>query len=202
MFSGGTDTTLASIEWALSELIKHPQAMKRLQQEVTQVSKGRSMITEDDIQNNMPYLKAVLKETLRLHTILPLMLPHESTDDVKVMGYDIKKGTQVMINGWAIARDPSIWDDADMFKPERFLNSCVDFKGFHYELLPFGSGRRGCPGMQFAISITELVLANLVYKYEFALPNGVRSEELDMTEVVGLLVRKRVPLLLVPTARF
>ncbi|MFS7986180.1 putative cytochrome P450 [Helianthus anomalus] len=201
MFSGGTDTTFASIEWALSELIRHPEAMKRLQQEVTQVSKGRSMITEDDI-DNMPYLKAVLKETLRLHTILPLMLPHESMDDVKVMGYDIKKGTQVMINGWAIARDPSIWNDAEMFKPERFMNSCVDFKGFHYELLPFGSGRRGCPGMQFAISITELVLANLVYKYEFTLPNGVRSEELDMTEVVGLLVRKRDPLLLVPTARF
>ncbi|MFS7986230.1 putative cytochrome P450 [Helianthus anomalus] len=201
MFSGGTDTTFASIEWALSELIRHPEAMKRLQQEVTQVSKGRSMITEDDI-HNMPYLKAVLKETLRLHTILPLMLPHESMDDVKVMGYDIKKGTQVMINGWAIARDPSIWNDAEMFNPDRFMNSCVDFKGFHYELLPFGSGRRGCPGMQFAISITELVLANLVYKYEFALPNGIRSEELDMTEVVGLLVRKRDPLLVVPFARF
>ncbi|KAI7756481.1 hypothetical protein M8C21_031043 [Ambrosia artemisiifolia] len=201
MFSGGTDTTFASIEWALSELIRHPQAMKRLQQEVMEVAKGRSMITEDDI-DSMPFLKAVLKETLRLHTILPLLLPHESMDDVKVLGYDLKKGTQVMINSWAIARDPSIWEDADMFMPERFLNSCVDFKGFHYELLPFGSGRRGCPGMHFAVSITELVLANLVYKFDFALPNGVRAEELDMTELAGLLVRKKDPLLLVPTARF
>ncbi|KAJ0734452.1 putative cytochrome P450 [Helianthus annuus] len=201
VFSGGTDTTSSSIEWALSELIKTPPAMKRLQQELTDVAKGRSMITEDDI-DNMPYLKAVLKETLRLHTPLPLLVPHESMDDVSVFGYDLKKGTQVMVNCWAIARDPSIWEDADMFKPERFLNSCVDFKGFHYELLPFGSGRRGCPGIQFAVSINELVLANLVYKYEFALPNGVGGEELDMAELVGLVVRKKDPLMLVPTARF
>ncbi|KAI7756483.1 hypothetical protein M8C21_031045, partial [Ambrosia artemisiifolia] len=201
VFSGGTDTTSSSIEWALSELIRHPQAMKRLQQEATEVAKGRSMITEDDIEE-MPYLKAVLKETLRLHTPLPLLVPHESMDDVNVFGYDLKKGTQVMINCFAIARDPSIWEDADMFKPERFLNSSVDYKGFHFELLPFGSGRRGCPGIQFAVSINELVLANLVYKYDFALPNGVRAEDLDMTELAGLVVRKKDPLLLVATARF
>ncbi|KAI3675986.1 hypothetical protein L1987_85582 [Smallanthus sonchifolius] len=201
VFSGGTDTTSASIEWTLSELIRHPNIMKKVQKEVTELGKGRSMITEDDIEH-MPYLKAVFKETMRLHTPLPLLVPHEAMDDVKVMGYDLKKGTQLMINAWAIARDPSIWEDADMFKPERFLNSSVDFKGFHYELLPFGSGRRGCPGVQFAVSINELVLANLVYKYDFALPNGVRAEELDMTELAGLVVRKKDPLMLVATARF
>ncbi|KAI7756484.1 hypothetical protein M8C21_031046, partial [Ambrosia artemisiifolia] len=195
-FTFGRDTIKAVVS-----LIRHPPAMKRLQQEVAEVAKGRSMITEDDI-DEMPYLKAVLKETLRLHTPLPLLVPHESIDDVNVMGYDLKKGTQVVINGWAIARDPSIWEDADMFKPERFLNNGVDFKGFHYEFLPFGSGRRGCPGIQFAVSINELVLANMVYKYDFALPNGVRSEDLDMTELVGLVVRKKDPLLLVPSARF
>ncbi|KAL8237420.1 hypothetical protein R6Q59_018501 [Mikania micrantha] len=201
VFSGGTDTTSRSIEWAMSELIRHPHTMTKLQKEVTEIAKGRSMITEDDI-HHMPYLKAVLKETLRLHTPLPLLVPHEAMDDVNVMGYHIKKGTQVTINGWAIARDPTIWDEAETFKPERFLNSCVDFKGFHYELLPFGSGRRGCPGVDFAVSINELVLANLVYKFDFALPNGARREELDMSESVGLVVFKKNPLLLLPTARF
>ncbi|KAK1440412.1 hypothetical protein QVD17_06239 [Tagetes erecta] len=201
VFSGGTDTTSSSIEWAMSELIRHPHTMKRLQQEVTEVAKGKPMITEDDIED-MPYLKAVLKETLRLHIPLPLLVPHEAMDDVNVMGYDLKKGTQVMINGWAIGRDPSIWEDAEEFKPERFLNNNVDFKGFHYELLPFGSGRRGCPGIQFAVSINELVLANLVYKYDFALPNGQKVEELDMSDLVGLVVRKKEPLMVVATARF
>lgn len=201
MFSGGTDTTSSSIEWAVSELIRHPHTMKRLQKEVSEVAKGKPMITEDDIED-MPYLKAVLKETLRLHIPLPLLVPHEAMDDVKVMGYDLKKGTQVMINGWAIGRDPSIWEDAEEFKPERFLNNNVDFKGFHYELLPFGSGRRGCPGIQFAVSINELVLANLVYKYDFALPNGQKGEEIDMSDLVGLVVRKKEPLMVVATARF
>ncbi|KAK9068541.1 hypothetical protein SSX86_012656 [Deinandra increscens subsp. villosa] len=201
VFSGGTDTTSSSIEWAMSELIKHPHTMKKLQKEVTEIANGRSMITEDDI-HEMHYLKAVLKETLRLHTPLPLLVPHEAMHDVKVMGYDLKKETQVMINAWAISRDPSIWEDADEFKPERFLNSSVDFKGFHYEFLPFGSGRRGCPGIQFAVSINELVLANLVYKFDFGLPGGAGGEELDMTDLAGLVVRKKEPLLVVPSARF
>lgn len=201
MFSGGADTTSTNIEWALSELVRNPRIMKKLQTEVHKIAQGRSMITEDDIQE-MPYLKAVLKEALRLHTTLPLLVPRESRENVKIMGYDIAQGTQVMINAWAIARDPSLWDEPDTFKPERFLNSSIDYKGFNFEFLPFGAGRRGCPGTLFAIVINELVLANIVYKYDLALPNDAKPEELDMSEINGLTVRKKSPLLVVPTPRF
>lgn len=159
------------------------------------------MVTEDDI-HQMHYLKAVLKETLRLHIPLPLLVPHESMQSVKLMGYDIPQGTQVMINAWAIARDPSIWEEPEKFKPERFLNSSIDVKGFDFELLPFGAGRRGCPGIPFALSINEPVLANVVYRYDLALPNEKRPEELDMTEINGIVVLKMSPLMVVATPRF
>ncbi|PWA40748.1 cytochrome P450 71A2 [Artemisia annua] len=201
VFSGGTDTTFSSIEWALSELIRHPKTMEKLQLEVTKIAQGRPMITEDDMVN-MHYLKAVLKETLRLHTPLPILVPHESRQDVNLMGYDIPQGTQVMINVSAIARDPLLWDEPDKFKPERFLNSSIDYKGFDFELLPFGAGRRGCPGIEFTAAINELVLANIVYKYDLALPNDGRPEELDISEIVGIVVHKKSPLLVVPTSRF
>lgn len=175
--------------------------MKKLQKEVSEIAQGKSMITEEDLEK-MNYLHAVLKETLRLHTPLPLLISRKSTEYVNLMGYDIPAGTQVIINAWAIGRDPSLWEDAEQFKPERFLNSCIDFKGVHFEFLPFGAGRRGCPGIQFAIVINELVLANLVYKYDLALPDDVRGEELDMSEYTGLTLHRKFPLLVVPNPHF
>ncbi|CAH1419147.1 unnamed protein product [Lactuca virosa] len=201
VFAAGTDTTFAAIEWAISELIRHPKVMKKLQKEVTEIAQGKSMITEEDLEK-MHYLHAVLKETLRLHTPLPLLISRKSTEYVKLMGYDIPAGTQVIINAWAIGRDPSLWEDAEQFKPERFLNSSIDYKGMHFEFLPFGAGRRGCPGIQFAIAINELVLANLVYKYDLALPDDVRGEELDMSEYTGLTLHRKFPLLVVPNPHF
>ncbi|KAL4559748.1 hypothetical protein LXL04_031893 [Taraxacum kok-saghyz] len=196
VFTGGTDTTSTSLEWALSELVRHPRVMKELQKEVTNIAQGRSVITEDDLKE-MHYLKAVLKETLRLHTPLPLLVPRESTIYVKLLGYDIEKGTQVMVNAWAIARDPSIWEEPEKFKPERFLESSIDYKGLHFEFLR----RRGCPVIQFSIAINELALANIVYTYDLALPNEGRPEELDMSEISGLTFHKKSPLLVVATPR-
>ncbi|KAI3512868.1 hypothetical protein L1887_20189 [Cichorium endivia] len=118
------------------------------------------------------------------------------------MGHDIAQGTQVLINAWAIARDPLIWEEPEKFKPERFLNSSIDYKGLHFEFLPFGAGRRGCPGIQFSVAINELALANIVYKYDLTLPNGGRPEELDMSEISGLTFHKKSPLLVVATPRF
>ncbi|CAI9283802.1 unnamed protein product [Lactuca saligna] len=195
VFAAGTDTTFTNLEWAISELLRHPQTMKKLQQEAREIGQGRSMITEDNL-DNMPYLKAVLKETLRLHTPIPLLVPHESTQDVKLLGYDITAGTQVIINAWAIAMDGSIWEEPDKFRPERFLDTPIDYKGFHFELIPFGAGRRGCPGIQFAMVVNELVLANLVYKFDFTLTGG---EDLDMSETIGLTVHKKCPILVVAT---
>ncbi|KAI7742848.1 hypothetical protein M8C21_027861 [Ambrosia artemisiifolia] len=195
IFSAGTDTTFTSLEWTTCELLRHPRAMKQLQKEVNEIGQGRPMITEDDL-DKMPYLKAVFKEGLRLHTPLPLLVPRESTEDIKLHGYDIQSGTQVLINAWAIARDPSVWEEPEEFRPDRFLNSPIDYKGFHFELLPFGAGRRGCPGIQFAMVVNELVLANLVYKFDLAL---VGEESMDMSETNGITVHKKCPIVVSAT---
>ncbi|KAI3820701.1 hypothetical protein L1987_08249 [Smallanthus sonchifolius] len=195
IFGAGTDTTFTTLEWAISELLRNPRTMKELQQEARKIGRGRSMIPEDDI-DKMPYLKAVLKETLRLHAPAPLLLPRESTKDVKLLGYDIPSGTQVMINAWAIARDPSIWEDPEEFSPERFLNTPTDYRGLHFELIPFGAGRRGCPGTSFAIAIGEFALANLVYKFEFT---SADEDSLDMTERDGMTVKRKYPIHVIAT---
>ncbi|KAK3037500.1 hypothetical protein RJ639_030308 [Escallonia herrerae] len=192
MFAAGTDTTHTVLEWGMAELLRHPNVMKKLQDEVRETGRGKPKISEDDLEK-MHYLKAVIKETLRLHTPIPLLVPRESTQDVKIMGYDIAAGTQVYINAWAIGRDPSLWEDAEEFRPERFLNSATDYKGFHYQLIPFGAGRRGCPGMLFAMSLNELAVANMVHKFDFTLPDG--AEDLDMTETTGITVHKKSPIL-------
>ncbi|KAM0012568.1 putative psoralen synthase [Helianthus debilis subsp. tardiflorus] len=158
------------------------------------MGQARSLIAEDDL-DKMPYLKAVFKETLRLHTPTPLF-PRESIKDIKLNGYDIQSGTQVLINAWAIERDPSTCEEPEEFIPERFLKSPVDYKGFHFELIPFGAGRRGCPGIQFSMVVNELVLANLVYKFDLAL---VGEEGLDMSETNGITVHKKCPILVSAT---
>ncbi|XP_059637328.1 cytochrome P450 736A117-like [Cornus florida] len=198
MFGAGTDTTFTALEWTMSELLRHPKAMKELQHEVRVIARGKLEITEDDVEK-MQYLKAVMKESLRLHPPTPLLVPRESTQDVKVMDYDIAAGTQVFINAWAIARDPLLWEDAEDFQPERFLNTSIDFKGHDFKFIPFGAGRRGCPGIQFATSVNELALANLVHKFDFALPDGATEEDFDITEAPGISVHKKYPLLLVAT---
>ncbi|XP_058185278.1 cytochrome P450 736A117-like [Rhododendron vialii] len=195
VFAGGTDTTSTALEWVMTELLKHPQAMKKLQAEVRLIAQPNKPVTEDDL-DQMPYLKAVIKETLRLQPPGPLIVPRESTKDVQVMGYDIAAGTRVIVNAWAIGHDPTSWDEPEEFRPERFLNCPVDFRGHDFELIPFGAGRRGCPGIQFAVAVNELAVANLVHKFDFALPDGV---ELDVSEVAGTTVHKKFPLLLVAT---
>ncbi|KAF8016907.1 hypothetical protein BT93_H2188 [Corymbia citriodora subsp. variegata] len=185
MLAGATDTTYSVIDWAMTELLRHPQAMKILQTEVRKIANGKPNITDEDLKN-MHYLRAVLKETLGLHPPIPLLVPRLSSQDIKIRGYDIALGTTVITNVWTIGRGPSTWDKPDEFKPERFLNSSVDFKGQDFELIPFGAGRRGCPGTSLAMATNELVLANLVDKFDWALPEGLKAEDLDMTECTGL----------------
>lgn len=198
MFAAGTDTSYAVLEWAMSELLRNPRVMKKVQNEVRGIARGKTRIAETDLQE-MHYLKALIKETLRLYPPIPLLIPRESTQDVKIKGYDIAAGTRVVTNAWAIARDPALWDEPGEFRPERFLNSSVDFKGQDFQLIPFGAGRRGCPGITFAMTTNELVLANLVHKFDWALPDGARAEDLDMTQCTGLTIHRKVPLLAVGT---
>lgn len=198
MFAAGTDTTYIVLEWLMAELAKSPNAKRRLQDEVrrTKATKG-GMIGAQDL-NTMSYLKAVVKEALRLHPPAPLLLPRESTQDCYVKNYFIPQKTRVIINAWAINRDPVLWNSPDEFRPERFLDSSsVDFKGNDFQFIPFGAGRRICPGMQFAVSTLELAVANLVYRFEWELPHGLREEEFDMIEAPGLTTRKREKLMLV-----
>ncbi|XP_031250777.1 cytochrome P450 71A26-like isoform X1 [Pistacia vera] len=198
IFAGGTDTTYTVLEWAMTELLRKPGVMKVLQNEVRGIVNGKEIIKKEDL-DKMHYLKAVLKETLRLHPPIPLLVPRESTKDVKIKNYDISAGTTVITNAWAIGRDPNIWDKPEEFRPERFLNNSIDFKGHDFELIPFGAGRRGCPGVLFAMSTNEIVLANLVNKFDWSLPFGARVEDLDMTECTGLTIHRKVPLLAVAT---
>ncbi|XP_051123395.1 cytochrome P450 71A6-like [Andrographis paniculata] len=198
MFAGGTDTTASLLEWAMAELIKNPEAMKKLQNEVRKAAEKSQEITED-VVDKMPYLKAVIKETLRLHSPIPLLVARQSTKDTKLMGYDIAAGTRVVINASAIGRDPSLWESPEEFKPDRFLDSTIDFKGFHFELVPFGAGRRGCPGVAFAVTINELALAKLVNEFDFSLPEKREVTDLDMCEALGITVRRKNPLVVVVT---
>lgn len=201
MFTGGTDSIFSTLEWAMTELLRHPKAMKELQNEVRGISSKSEEITEDDVEK-MQYLKAVIKEILRLHPPAPLLFPRESTQDVKIMGYDIPAGTMVLVNAWAIGRDPKYWEEAEEFRPERFLNTDVDFQGQFFHFIPFGAGRRGCPGMPFAMAIVELALANLVNRFDWELPGGMRSEDLDIMERPGLSIHRKFPLIVVATPSF
>ncbi|XP_059657203.1 cytochrome P450 736A117-like [Cornus florida] len=196
MFLAGTDTTFTALEWTMTELIRHPKALKKLQDEVRAVGGGKPLLTEDDVQK-MPYLKAVMKEAIRLHPPAPLLI-RQSTKDANVLGYDIAAGTQAFINNWAIARDPTLWENPDEFEPERFFKTSINFYGHDFELLPFGSGRRSCPGILFATTVNELGLASVVYRYDFTLPGGIRGEDIDMSEVPGLSNPRKYPLLVFP----
>ncbi|XP_057787923.1 cytochrome P450 736A117-like [Salvia miltiorrhiza] len=196
VFVGGTDTISTAMEWTMSEVLRHPKVMEKLQQEVRGIVKEKQAIRDDDLEK-MHYLKAVIKEALRFHPPAPLLVPRVATKDVQIKGFDISAGTVVMINVWAIGRDPVSWVEPEKFMPERFLNSSIDFRGHDFELIPFGAGRRGCPGITFAVVAMELLLANLVHKFDWKLANGVEAKDLDMTESPGITVHRATPLLAV-----
>lgn len=184
----------------MTELLRHPKKMKKLQEEVRDIvktkTKTKTRVTESELAN-INYLKAVIKETLRLHPPVPLSGYRESSQHVKIDKYEIRAKTQVIVNAWAIQRDPRFWEDPENFHPERFLNNSIDFRGQHFQFIPFGAGRRGCPGVSLGIITIQLVLASLVYQFNWSLPNGETT--LDTAERWGVSVRRRTPLILVAT---
>ena len=194
------DTSATTIEWALSELIKHPPMMKKVINELEKVVGMERMVEESDLES-LEYLNMVVKETLRLHPVVPLLIPHESIEDCTVDGFHIPQKSRVIVNVWAIGRDPNAWTDADKFLPERFMESDIDFRGQHFQFIPFGSGRRGCPGMQLGLTVVRLVLAQLVHCFDWELPDNMLPSELDMTEEFGITLPRAKHLVAIPTCR-
>ncbi|MQM10445.1 hypothetical protein Taro_043330 [Colocasia esculenta] len=200
MITAGMDTTAISVEWAMTELIKNPGVQAKAQEELDRVVGRDRIMTEADFPN-LPYLQWVAKEALRLHPPTPLMLPHKANADVKLAGYDVPKGSNVLVNVWAIARDPAVWKDPLEFRPERFADEDVDMKGHDFRLLPFGAGRRVCPGAQLGINIVQSILGHLLHQFRWEPPQGMRLEDIDMSENPGLVTYMHTPLQAVATPR-
>ncbi|CAN1173781.1 Desmethyl-deoxy-podophyllotoxin synthase [Linum perenne] len=201
VFTGGSDTTSSVTEWAMSEMIRNPRVLKKAQEEVRQRShlfNERKKIVEETSVGELKYLKLVIKEALRLHPPVAMLVPRENVKSCEIDGYTIPANTKVIINAWAIGRDPKYWKQPNTFYPERFLDNDIDYKGLNFEFIPFGAGRRMCPGITFAMASLELALANLLYHFDWKLPEGKKFEELDMTEAFGVTVNRKNNLRLIP----
>ncbi|KAK4489107.1 hypothetical protein RD792_004901 [Penstemon davidsonii] len=192
---GRSDTTASTVEWGITELLLNPTKMSRAKNELRTVVGENKQVEESDI-SKLPYLQAVIKEILRFHPAAPLLIPHKSEADVEINGYTIPKNTQILVNVWAMGRQSSLWSSPNSFEPERFLDNkvVVDFKGQYFEYIPFGSGRRICPGLQLANQMLHLLVASLIQNFDWEL----ETEDVDTTEKFGLAVHKAVPLKALP----
>lgn len=198
LFIAGSDTSSTTSEWVLAELLHHPDIMAKVKQELVEnVGEGKN-VTERDIPK-LQFLIAVIKETMRLHATSPLLLPHRSEVDIEICGFNIPKHTRILINVWQISRDPAYWEEPEKFKPERFSNSEIDFQGRHCCFIPFGAGRRICPGWTLGIRMMTLMLATLLHNFDWKLPNGMAPEDMDMKDKFGITLQKADPLIAIPT---
>lgn len=186
------------LQWAMAELMRNPEAMSKAQSEVRKAFMGQMKVTEEGL-TKLSYLHWVIKETLRLHPPSPILLPRESQETCRVLGYDVPKGTIVLVNAWAISRDAEYWDEPEVFKPERFETDKRDFKGRDFEFTPFGAGRRICPGIVFGLAAIQLALANLLFYFDWNLLEGV--SELDMEETMGITAKMKTDIWLKPVQR-
>ena len=185
----------------MAELMKNPEMMARAQKEIEQtLGKDRPIIQESDI-SKLPYLQAIIKETLRLHPPIVLLIPRKAETNLELYGYMLPKNAQVLVNLWAIGRDPKVWENPEVFSPERFLESKIDVKGRNFELLPFGAGRRICPGLTLAYRMLNLMLANLIHSFNWKLEGGMNRQDLDMTEKFGITLQTANPLQIIPITR-
>ncbi|XP_065045109.1 trimethyltridecatetraene synthase-like [Musa acuminata AAA Group] len=193
MLVGGTDTSTMTIECAISEILKRPDTFYKATEELDRVI-GRGRWVEEEDVHRLPYIEAIVKETMRMQPVAPLLVPRLSREHTTIDGYDIPAGTGVLVNVWAIGRDPAVWDAPEEFRPERFVGSSIDVKGHHFELLPFGAGRRMCPGNNLGLKVVHLSLANLLHGFKWRLPPGMTAEELSMDEMLGLTTPRKVRL--------
>ncbi|KAF9625564.1 hypothetical protein IFM89_024337 [Coptis chinensis] len=200
MLAAAMDTSATTIDWALAELLRHPHIMEKVQDELVNVVGLDRMVEETDLEK-LAYLNIVVKEVTRLHPVAPLLVPRESIEDISIKGFHIPKKSRIIINAYAIGRDPNMWTDAEEFYPERFINTDIDVRGSDMQLIPFGSGRRKCPGIEMGLKAVQLVLAQFVHCFDLELPHGMSPKDIDMKESFGIVVPRVNPLLVVPTYR-
>ncbi|XP_016677168.2 geraniol 8-hydroxylase [Gossypium hirsutum] len=197
LFVAGTDTTSSTLEWAMPELLRNPQALLKAKKELDEAIGKGNPVEESDI-NRLPYLQAIIKETFRMHPAVPLLLPRRADSDANLCGFKIPKGSQVLINVWAIGRDPSIWDNPNSFILDRFLGSEIDVKGRDFGLIPFGAGRRICPGLPLANRMLHLMLGSLINYFDWKLEGEISPNEMNMEEKYRIAVHMATPLRAIP----
>ncbi|KAL0360000.1 UNVERIFIED_CONTAM: Trimethyltridecatetraene synthase [Sesamum radiatum] len=193
LLAGGTDTSAIVIEWTIYEIMKNPRIAEKAKEELDKVVGRKRWVEEEDF-SKLPYLDAIMMESLRLHPIATFLAPHCAAEDCKVAGYDVPKGTVILINTWTIGRDPKSWDSPLEFLPERFVGKNVDMKGSNFSFLPFGSGRRKCPGYRLGLKLVRTMLANLLHGFNFRLVDGMSPEDICMEEEYGLTTHPKHPL--------
>ncbi|KAM0027693.1 putative 3,9-dihydroxypterocarpan 6A-monooxygenase [Helianthus debilis subsp. tardiflorus] len=199
ILAAGTDTSAITMEWALAELINHPNIMKKAVEEIDQVVGKSRLVQESDIPN-LPYLQAIVKESLRLHPTAP-MIQRLSTRDCTVGGYHIPANTTTLVNVWSLGRDPAHWESPLEFRPERFVGKQLDVRGQHFNLLPFGSGRRMCPGTSLGLLTVHTTLGAMIQCFEWKAGENGNLESVDMEEGIGVTLPRANPLVCVPVAR-
>ncbi|XP_031122106.1 dimethylnonatriene synthase-like [Ipomoea triloba] len=200
LLTGGTDSLAAAVGWAFQELMRKPDIIAKATEELDREIGRERWVDESDC-SRLPYIEAIIKETFRLHPLGTMLAPHYAMEDCNVAGYDIAKGTTILVNAWSIGRDPMFWDDAEEFKPERFLNSNIDMDGQNFAFLPFGSGRRRCPGYSLGLRVVRATLANMLHGFTWKLPPDMKPEDISMEEHYGLTTHPRFPIPLVMEPR-
>ncbi|XP_076934303.1 labd-13Z-ene-9,15,16-triol synthase, chloroplastic-like [Bidens hawaiensis] len=197
MVVGGTDTTSNTVEFALAEIMNRPEILKKAQEELDMVV-GKDNVVEESHINKLPYLYAIMKETLRLYPALPLLVPHCPSESCVIGGYTVPTGARVFVNAWAIHRDPAIWETPLEFRPERFLDGKWDYTGNDFTYFPFGSGRRICVGTAMAERMFMVLLGSIIHSFDWELEEGKKH---DLSEKFGIVLKKKVALVAVPTPR-
>ncbi|CAL4967963.1 unnamed protein product [Urochloa decumbens] len=192
LIAAGTDTISSAVEWAMAELLQCPESMKMATDELKMVIGTKRQVEESDI-SQLPYLQAVVKETLRLHPVVPIQLLRAMVT-VQIEGYTIPKRTNILINIWAINRQSKMWVDPNKFMPGRFIGKDISFSGKDFEFMPFSAGRRVCLGMPLAYRMLHLILGSLLYHFDWTLPANVKDNAIDMTEKFGAVVSMATPL--------
>ena len=197
LFVAGTDTTSSALEWAMAELLHNPEKLLKARVELLQTIGKDKQVKESDI-TRLPFVQAVVKETFRLHPVVPFLIPHRVEEDTDIDGLTVPKNAQVLVNAWAIGRDPNIWENPNSFVPERFLELDMDVKGQNFELIPFGAGRRICPGLPLATRMVHLMLASLIHSCDWKLEDGMTPENMNMEDRFGITLQKAQPLKAIP----